>query len=148
MFEQLRVRSGAGRRAHCATSPVSSARSTTSRAPPSGEINTANQTKTAKRIKGKATLRRRSGVLQQAQEEALALLSNQASASGLEIRCEPPDPPLWVHADHVRLRQILVNLLSNAIKYNRPGGCVQLEAMPVGPDIVLSVSDTGRPSTR
>ncbi len=82
--------------------------------------------------------------VQQAQEEALALLSNQASASGLEIRCEPPDPPLWVHADHVRLRQILVNLLSNAIKYNRPGGCVQLEAMPVGPDIVLSVSDTGR----
>ena len=32
----------------------------------------------------------------------------------------PPD--LWVLADQVRLKQVLVNLLTNAIKYNRLGG--------------------------
>ena len=81
--------------------------------------------------------------VQQVQEEALALVSNQVTA-GVQLQGLPPGPPLHVQADHVRLRQILVNLLSNAIKYNRPGGRVQIEALPVGSEVVIAVTDTGR----
>lgn len=82
--------------------------------------------------------------VQQTQDEAAAMVSNQAAASELTLTVAPPVGPLYVRADHVRLRQILVNLLSNAIKYNRQGGRVQLEAMAVGDEVVLTVMDTGR----
>ena len=49
-----------------------------------------------------------------------------------------------VMADATRLRQVLLNLLSNAVKYNRPGGRVQIEALPRGEHTLLRVSDTGR----
>ncbi len=50
---------------------------------------------------------------------------------------------LTVHADAVRLRQVLLNLLTNAVKYNRPGGVVTvgLERGPRG--VAFSVADTG-----
>jgi PAS domain S-box-containing protein len=35
---------------------------------------------------------------------------------------------LVVHADRLRLRQVLLNLLSNAVKYNRAGGSVRVRA--------------------
>jgi PAS domain S-box-containing protein len=56
------------------------------------------------------------------------------------------DPALdgTVHADPVRLRQVLLNLLSNAIKYNRIGGEVRLSATTEGTRCTLNVADTGR----
>jgi CheY-like chemotaxis protein len=52
--------------------------------------------------------------------------------------------PLWVVADPVRLKQVMVNLLSNAIKYNRPGGTVEV-GLQVGAQgyLRISVVDTG-----
>nr|BFE79109.1 hypothetical protein GCM10020093_017100 [Planobispora longispora] len=43
-------------------------------------------------------------------------------------------PPLPVHADPLRLRQVLDNLLSNAIKYTPDGGAVTITAGPRGGD--------------
>jgi PAS domain S-box-containing protein len=57
--------------------------------------------------------------------------------------------PLFVKADHHRLRQVLINLFNNAVKYNREGGSVMIktELQPViAPAIAfvrISVSDTG-----
>ncbi|MFZ1377354.1 MAG: PAS domain S-box protein [Geothrix sp.] len=52
--------------------------------------------------------------------------------------------PLFVQADRVRLKQVLINLLSNAIKYNRAGGSVVVECGPGAPGrIRMSVQDTG-----
>nr|WP_260408197.1 ATP-binding protein [Planomonospora venezuelensis] len=48
-----------------------------------------------------------------------------------------------VHADPVRLRQVLDNLLSNAIRYTPAGGTVTLTAEREGGSAVISVSDTG-----
>ena len=76
-------------------------------------------------------------------DEAASLVSNQASQAGLRLQHTLPDPVLYVRADMVRLRQVLVNLLSNAIKYNVPGGQVQLDALPIDGHVVLSVRDTG-----
>ncbi|MCH8179453.1 MAG: PAS domain S-box protein [Proteobacteria bacterium] len=77
-------------------------------------------------------------------DAAQALVSNQAGDAGLRLLCTPPEPGLFVQGDAVRLRQILVNLLSNGIKYNQPGGQVMLEALGVGREVVITVSDSGR----
>ncbi|HEY1378741.1 MAG TPA: ATP-binding protein [Gemmataceae bacterium] len=45
--------------------------------------------------------------------------------------------------DAGKLRQILSNLLSNAVKFTPEGGRVQLRAEADGPDLVLTVTDTG-----
>ena len=42
------------------------------------------------------------------------------------IRSSAARQPVWVLADKLRMRQVLVNLLSNAVKYNRIGGTVTL----------------------
>jgi PAS domain S-box-containing protein len=76
--------------------------------------------------------------------EALALVTNQAAAAGLHALLHLPQDELHVLADQLRLRQVLVNLLSNAIKYNRPGGQLRLEAMPMGRELLFVVSDTGK----
>ena len=57
-------------------------------------------------------------------------------------------PPLWVHADPRRLKQVLSNLFSNAIKYNRAGGEVRVSAQVLPEGFVeLRVADTGRGMT-
>ncbi|WP_449061531.1 ATP-binding protein [Planomonospora algeriensis] len=56
---------------------------------------------------------------------------------------------LRVHADPVRLRQVIDNLLSNAIKYTPPGGTVTVTAGPAdggpcaGGTVMLTITDTG-----
>ncbi|MFT3857730.1 MAG: PAS domain S-box protein [Aquabacterium sp.] len=82
-----------------------------------------------------------------AMEEAVAMVSHQASAAGLMLSHTLPEAGLFVRADVVRLRQVLVNLLSNAIKYNRTGGRVMIEAMAVQGQVVITVSDTGHGMT-
>ena len=80
-------------------------------------------------------------------EEAVAMISNQAHDAQLVLSCTLPDDGLFVRADQVRLRQVLVNLLSNAIKYNRSGGRVQIEAMPLNKQVLITVTDTGKGMT-
>jgi signal transduction histidine kinase len=50
---------------------------------------------------------------------------------------------LAVHADRVRLRQILLNLLSNAVKYNRKQGSVRIHYEQDAAMTIVNVSDTG-----
>ena len=61
-----------------------------------------------------------------------------------QVRVEQGALDLHVMADATRLRQVLLNLLSNALKYNRPGGCVRIEALKRGASVLLRVTDTGR----
>jgi len=51
-------------------------------------------------------------------------------------------PP--IHADDLRVRQVLLNLISNAIKYNVDGGTVHVKANRHGDDLLrISVKDSG-----
>jgi signal transduction histidine kinase/CheY-like chemotaxis protein len=50
---------------------------------------------------------------------------------------------LSVLGDRVRLEQIFGNVLTNALKYTPQGGRVQIEGRKDGPNVVVSVSDTG-----
>ncbi len=80
-------------------------------------------------------------------EEALALISNQARSAGLTLTHSTPQEGVFVKADRVRLRQVLVNLLSNAIKYNRQGGQAMIEAMALQDRVLITVRDTGQGMT-
>ena len=52
------------------------------------------------------------------------------------------DLPL-VHADPVRIGQVLQNLLENAIKFNKPGGRIKLILAPVPQGVEIRVEDSG-----
>lgn len=52
-------------------------------------------------------------------------------------------PGLSVHADPVRLRQVLANLVDNAVKYTPAGGTVSIDAEKRDGRVVISVRDTG-----
>jgi signal transduction histidine kinase len=50
---------------------------------------------------------------------------------------------VYVHADAIRLNQIIVNLLSNAVKYTPMGGTIDVRLTQVHGDAVLLVRDDG-----
>jgi PAS domain S-box-containing protein len=93
-------------------------------------------------------------------EEAATMVSPLVTKAGIEVflaaelpaagagqRGDAPSAPpddVWVHADPVRLRQVLVNLLSNAVKYNRPGGRVALTWKRSMHACEILVTDTGQ----
>ena len=84
--------------------------------------------------------------LGQTTQESWAMLAADARRAqvtlvdGLAAR-----PPLWVHADPRRLRQILSNLLSNAVKYNLAHGRVVVDAAPDGErGVRITIADNGR----
>ena len=53
------------------------------------------------------------------------------------------DEEIFVVADRVRLRQVLVNLLSNAVKYNRPQGEVRVQWQVSADRCELRITDDG-----
>jgi PAS domain S-box-containing protein len=76
----------------------------------------------------------------------------QVAANKKRISIELVDAPantLYVLADKLRLKQILINLLNNAIKYNKEGGSVTIKAalreahLPGNIPVRISVSDSG-----
>lgn len=63
-----------------------------------------------------------------------------ATSAGLEL--DIARTGFWVRSDLRMLRRILQNILSNAIRYTDEGS-VRLEARAEGPDIIVTISDTG-----
>jgi signal transduction histidine kinase len=76
-------------------------------------------------------------------EGLLTMFRPLAEKKNIELRgAFAPDVPL-LRQDVVKLRQVLSNLLSNAVKFTPEGGRVLLKAERDGPQVVLTVSDTG-----
>ena len=97
--------------------------------------------------------------LLQVLEEAATMVSPLVTQTGIEVFLPVGGPPdhssastshaasdldVWVKADPVRLRQVLVNLLSNAVKYNKAGGRVSLTWDCTDAECVVKITDTGR----
>ena len=66
-----------------------------------------------------------------------------ADSRGIVINVDLPPAPVWIHADPLRLTQILRNVVSNAIKYNVENGWIRLSVAPSGNFARLGVSDGG-----
>jgi signal transduction histidine kinase/ActR/RegA family two-component response regulator len=78
-------------------------------------------------------------VLRSALESSAPLIE----AAGHELIVSEPPGQVLLHADPVRLIQILANLLNNAAKYTDRGGRISISARAEGTDAVISVRDTG-----
>jgi PAS domain S-box-containing protein len=86
--------------------------------------------------------------LNDALEELIALLSNQANVKGLELIIHlDSNLPLDLKGDPYRLRQILLNLAGNAIKFTEQGQvAIQISLESETPSLIkvrFEVKDTG-----
>ena len=71
---------------------------------------------------GKLVLEKAEFNLRECLESVVALFAEKARSKGIELCLDiPPDLPVIVKSDIIRLRQILYNLLSNAIKFSEQG---------------------------
>jgi len=74
-----------------------------------------------------------------------SILEPQSQQRGIHLTFPTFEAPLFVSADRVRLKQVLINLLSNAIKYNRPGGTVGVtSAVTAQGRVCIRIRDTGQ----
>ncbi len=76
--------------------------------------------------------------------ECQIMIAPLADQRNITVTLPHFDQSLFVEADRVRVKQILINLLSNAIKYNRRGGTVDVTCKPtLAGRIRIAVQDTG-----
>jgi PAS domain S-box-containing protein len=102
---------------------------------------------------GQMTVTLESVDLRSSIEDALSMVVPLAASVGVRtwigglvgdlVSGEEVSDDVYVRADRVRLRQVLVNLLSNAIKYNRHGGQVRVSWRVLDGRCVLSIADDG-----
>ncbi|MDE2400229.1 MAG: PAS domain S-box protein [Burkholderiales bacterium] len=75
--------------------------------------------------------------------ESLELVADSANKAQVVLVAPQVEGDLYVRADRVRLRQVLLNLLSNAIKYNRVGGEVRCHIWREADRVLIDIADTG-----
>lgn len=70
-------------------------------------------------------------------------LRTQAARSGIDLRMAIEDGLPAIHADPLRIGEVLLNLVQNSIKFTPQGGVVSLTASRDAQGVRFAVSDTG-----
>ncbi len=78
-------------------------------------------------------------------KECIVLISPLAAQNQISIFNNiDPNMDYYLHADHIRIKQVLLNLLSNAVKYNRKQGNITITTEEIGNDrLKVFIRDTG-----
>ncbi len=98
----------------------------------------------AKVESGQVPLSREPVSLLEVMSECQAMIEPQARQRGLRLTFPATAPPVFVHADRIRVKQVLLNLLSNAVKYNATQGTIEVRWVEARPGrIRTSIRDTG-----
>lgn len=74
---------------------------------------------------------------------ALEAIAPQMAAAKQTLYLALPDDAIFLHADMVRMTQVLNNLLSNAVRYSPQGGRIRLAVRRDGRNAVFEVKDEG-----
>lgn len=80
------------------------------------------------------------GILRECHRTAL----KHAAQKNIEIIVETNEDLPFVYIDPLRISEALDNLVDNAIKYTFPGGKIHISATSNGPEVIVSVRDTGQ----
>jgi CheY-like chemotaxis protein len=91
--------------------------------------------------RGRITLQRQPVEL--GQVALAALETSRALTQGRKVGYHPPDGPLWVDGDPVRLEQVITNLLQNAFKYTPADKQIDLALERRDGYAVVRVQDQG-----
>jgi len=77
--------------------------------------------------------------------EVIPLIEAQLEHLNLTLSIEAfRDEPVWVIADHIKLKQVILNLLSNAVKYNRKNGFIAVTISQKDEHTIsISIQDSG-----
>lgn len=70
-------------------------------------------------------------------------LGINADSKNITLRFQAPRQPVWLQADVLILKEILLNLIGNAIKYTPPNGEVSVKVTPRPHDVLFAIKDTG-----
>ena len=98
----------------------------------------------AKIESGKASIILEPVSVAQMMQETINMITPIAQRAGLKLnglQCD--DAELFVLADHVRLKQVLINLLTNAVKYNKENGKIDFFYERDDSKLRFHVIDTG-----
>ena len=75
--------------------------------------------------------------------EAIASVRPLLEEQQQDLSLDPLQEPAWIHADPVRIAQILANVLTNASRYTPPGGRIQVRCSARGEELSIAISDNG-----
>ena len=94
-------------------------------------------------MRGKVELRRGTVDIRTVVQRAVDAVRPSMVRSGQELAVSMPPAPIYVHADPVRLAQVVANLLENSRKYNTRGGHAWLSLRREDEQVTIKVKDDG-----
>jgi PAS domain S-box-containing protein len=94
-------------------------------------------------MRGKVDLRPQKVVLRELIEQVLHAAGPLARQQKHELVTSLTEEEIWLHADPVRIIQVIENLLTNACKYTDPNGRIELSIGREDNQAIISVRDNG-----